>query len=116
MKAEDVVQNLFICSTHSYLLFFTDKGRLYWLKALEIPDVGVSGRGKSINNLIQCGPEEKVRSVGGASCGESTHLLIGPRTDPRGQPQEQHRVRNPAAGLIGRSSVVARRALPIRFR
>lgn len=63
MKAEDVVQNLFICSTHSYLLFFTDKGRLYWLKALEIPDVGVSGRGKSINNLIQCGPEEKVRSV-----------------------------------------------------
>jgi len=63
MKAEDVVQNLFICSTHSYLLFFTDKGRLYWLKALEIPDVGVSGRGKSIKNLIQCGPEEKVRSV-----------------------------------------------------
>jgi DNA gyrase subunit A len=52
MKPEDVVQDLFISSTHSYLLFFTNKGRLYWKKALEIPDVGVSGRGKSIKNLF----------------------------------------------------------------
>lgn len=65
MKAEDVVQNLFICSTHSYLLFFTNKGRLYWLKALDIPDVGVAGRGKSIKNLIKFNPEEKVASVVG---------------------------------------------------
>ena len=36
MKAEDVVQDLFICSTHSYMLFFTNKGRLYWLKAMWI--------------------------------------------------------------------------------
>ena len=63
MKPEDVVQDLFISSTHSYLLFFTNKGRLYWLKALEIPDVGVSGRGKPIKNLLQLSPEEKVRSV-----------------------------------------------------
>ena len=63
MKVEDVVQDLFICSTHSYLLFFTSKGRLYWLKALYIPDVGVSSRGKSIKNLIQFSPDEKVSSV-----------------------------------------------------
>lgn len=63
MKAEDVVQNLYICSSHSYLLFFTSKGRLYWLKAHEIPDVGVSGRGKSIKNLVELSPEEKVHSV-----------------------------------------------------
>ena len=63
MKPEDVVQDLFISSTHSYLLFFTNKGRLYWLRALEIPDVGVSGRGKPINNLLQLSPEEKVRSI-----------------------------------------------------
>jgi len=63
MRAEDVVQNLFIVSSHSYLLFFTNTGRLYWLKALEIPDVGVAGRGKSIKNLIQFSPEEKVQSV-----------------------------------------------------
>jgi len=65
MKAEDFVENLFICSTHSYLLFFTNKGRLYWLKALDIPDVGVAGRGKSIKNLIQFNPGEKVASVVG---------------------------------------------------
>jgi DNA gyrase subunit A len=63
MKAEDLVQNLFICSTHSYLLFFTNKGRLYWLKAMYIPDVGVSSRGKSIKNLIQFEPGERVSSV-----------------------------------------------------
>ena len=63
MKPEDVVENLFISSSHSYLLFFTNKGRVYWLKALEIPDVGTPGRGKSINNLIQFNPEEKVHSV-----------------------------------------------------
>ena len=51
MKAEDIVEDLYICSTHSYLLVFTNQGRLYWLKALDVPDVGVSGRGKSIANL-----------------------------------------------------------------
>ncbi len=63
MKAEDVVESLFICSTHSYLLVFTNSGRLYWLKALEIPDVGVSGRGKALANLVEFQPGEKPQSV-----------------------------------------------------
>ncbi len=63
MKAEDVVQELSICSTHSYMLILTNKGRLYWLKALYVPDVGVSSRGKSIKNLVQLAPNEKVRTV-----------------------------------------------------
>ncbi len=63
MKAEDVVEDVFVCSTHSYLLFFTNNGRVYWLKALEIPDVGISGRGKAIANLIEFQPGEKVTSV-----------------------------------------------------
>jgi DNA gyrase subunit A len=63
MKAEDVVQDLFICSTHSYMLIFTNQGRLYWLKALYVPDVGVANRGKSIKNLVDLGPDERVRSV-----------------------------------------------------
>jgi DNA gyrase subunit A len=63
MKAEDVVENVFVCSTHSYLLFFTNTGRVYWLKALEIPDVGVSGRGKAIANLIEFQPGETMTSV-----------------------------------------------------
>ncbi|TRZ85385.1 DNA gyrase subunit A [bacterium] len=63
MKTEDVVEHLFICSTHSYLLVFTTQGRLYWLKALEVPDVGPAGRGKAIVNLIDFAPDEKVRSI-----------------------------------------------------
>jgi DNA gyrase subunit A len=63
MKPEDVVQDLFISSTHSYLLIFTDKGHLYWLKALLIPDLGVSSRGKSIKNLVEMEPGEKASSV-----------------------------------------------------
>ena len=63
MKAEDVIQDLFICSTHSYMLIFTNSGRLHWLKALYIPDVGVASRGKSIQNLVQLDPNERVSSV-----------------------------------------------------
>ena len=63
MKAEDIVEDLYICSTHSYLLVFTNQGRLYWLKALDVPDVGVSGRGKPIANLVEFQPGEKPASV-----------------------------------------------------
>ncbi|MGD1010124.1 MAG: DNA gyrase subunit A [Candidatus Aminicenantales bacterium] len=63
MKAEDIVEDLYVCSTHSYLLVFTNQGRLYWLKALDVPDVGVSGRGKPIANLVEFQPNEKPASV-----------------------------------------------------
>ncbi len=63
MKAEDIVEHLFIGSTHSYLLVFTNRGRLYWLKALEVPDVGPAGRGKAIANLIEFAPDERVCSI-----------------------------------------------------
>ena len=63
MKAEDVVEDVFVCSTHSYLMFFTNTGRVYWLKALEIPDVGISGRGKAIVNLIDFQPGETMTSL-----------------------------------------------------
>jgi DNA gyrase subunit A len=57
------VQDLFISSTHRYLLILTNKGNLYWLKALLIPDLGVSSRGKSIKNLVEMEPDEKASSV-----------------------------------------------------
>lgn len=63
MKAEDIVEDVFVCSTHSYLLFLTNTGRVYWLKALEIPDVAVSGRGKAIVNLLELQPGETMTSV-----------------------------------------------------
>lgn len=76
MKAEDIVQDLFICSTHNYLLIFTNKGRLHWLKALYIPDVGVAHRGKSIKNLVEFDPDEKVSSIVAVKDFSEAHYVV----------------------------------------
>src|SRR4029077_2959001 len=57
------VEHLFIASTHAYILIFTNKGRVYWLKVYEIPDVSAAGRGKHIGNLIGLQPGETVRTM-----------------------------------------------------
>ena len=62
-REEDFVENLFIASTHSYILVFTNSGKLYWLKVYEIPDVGAAGKGKHILNLVNLSKEEKVAAV-----------------------------------------------------
>jgi DNA gyrase subunit A len=62
-REEDFVEDLFIASTHSYLLIFTNKGRVYWLKVYEVPDVSAAGRGKPIVNLVGMSHEEKVTAV-----------------------------------------------------
>ncbi len=62
-RDEDFVENLFIASTHSYILVFTNSGKLYWLKVYEIPDVGAAGKGKHILNLVNLSKEEKVAAV-----------------------------------------------------
>ncbi len=62
-REEDVVNHLFVASTHSYLMVFSDRGRAYWLKVHEIPDVGADGRGKSIANLVQMEPGEKIADM-----------------------------------------------------
>src|SRR5262245_20238428 len=62
-RDEDFVAYLFIASTHSYLLIFTNTGRLYWLKVYEIPDVGAAGKGKHIGNLVALQPGEAVRTL-----------------------------------------------------
>jgi DNA gyrase subunit A len=59
-KDEDFVDQLFIASTHSYVLIFTDRGRVYWLKVHEIPEVGPQGRGKAVVNLVQLAGQEKI--------------------------------------------------------
>ena len=51
-KEEDFVEQLFIASTKDYMLFFTDAGRVYWLKVYEIPEGGRATRGKAIVNLL----------------------------------------------------------------
>ncbi len=60
MKDEDFVEHLFIASTHSYILFFTDKGKCYWLKVHELPQAGRLARGKAIVNLLEMSREETI--------------------------------------------------------
>ncbi|MFH0765397.1 MAG: DNA gyrase subunit A, partial [Calditrichota bacterium] len=62
-KDEDVIRHLFVASTHNYLLFFTDRGKCYWLKVHEIPSLGRAARGKPIINLIDIDPKEKIASL-----------------------------------------------------
>jgi DNA gyrase subunit A len=59
-RDEDFVSDLFIASTHSYILIFTDRGRIYWLKVHEVPDVGPQGKGKAVVNLVQLVQGEKI--------------------------------------------------------
>ncbi len=62
-REEDLVEDLFISSTHSYILVFTDKGKVYWLKTYEIPQAGRAARGKAIVNLINIVSGEAVSAV-----------------------------------------------------
>jgi len=63
VKEEDFVEDLFIASTHDYLLFFTDAGKIFWKKVHEVPQAGRITRGKAIINLLNLGPEEKVTAI-----------------------------------------------------
>ena len=63
VKEEDFVENLFIASTHDYILFFTDAGKIHWMKVHELPQAGRLTRGKAIVNLLNLGPEEKVTAI-----------------------------------------------------
>jgi len=62
-REEDFVEHLFIASTHSYILVYTNTGRVHWLKVYEIPDVGAAGRGKNVVNLVNLSAGEKVASM-----------------------------------------------------
>jgi len=62
-KDEDFVELLFIASTKDYLLFFTDAGKVYWLKVYELPEGGRATRGKAIVNLLNLSPDEKVSAI-----------------------------------------------------
>ncbi|HET6921910.1 MAG TPA: DNA gyrase C-terminal beta-propeller domain-containing protein, partial [Anaeromyxobacteraceae bacterium] len=62
-RDEDFVEMLFVASTHSYLLVFSDRGKVYWLKVHEIPQAGRAARGKPIVNLVQLAQGEKVAAI-----------------------------------------------------
>src|SRR4051794_36424701 len=62
-KEEDIVEHLFVASAHSYVLVFTDRGRLYWIKVHQIPEVASNARGKAIVNLLTVEQGESVRAL-----------------------------------------------------
>jgi DNA gyrase subunit A len=63
-REEDYVSHLFVASTHAYIMIFTDRGRAYWLKVHEVPDVGPGGKGKAIVNLVQFeSADEKIAAL-----------------------------------------------------
>ncbi len=62
-REEDYVEHLFVASTHDYILFFTEGGRLYWEKVYEIPEAGRAARGKAIVNLLELQSGEKIAAM-----------------------------------------------------
>jgi DNA gyrase subunit A len=62
-REEDFVEHLFIASTHSYILLFTSKGRVYWLKVYELPEAAAATRGKAINSLVKLQEDETLTAL-----------------------------------------------------
>ena len=62
-RDEDFIHHVFVASTHSYVLIFTNRGQVYWLKVYEIPDVGAAGKGKALVNLVNLSPGEAIADI-----------------------------------------------------
>jgi DNA gyrase subunit A len=62
-REEDFIEHLFVASSHHTMLFFTEKGRCYWLNVYEIPEGEKTGKGRAIQNLVQLPPDDKVRAI-----------------------------------------------------
>lgn len=79
-KEEDFVNQLYVASTHDYILFFTNKGRVYWLKVYDIPEFGRVSKGKAIVNLLKLGEDEKVaESISIKEFNEKDYLIMATR-------------------------------------
>jgi DNA gyrase subunit A len=76
VREEDFVTHLFVASTHAYILIFSDRGRVYWLKVYEIPDVGPDGKGKAIVNLASMLPDEKIASLVAVKAFEEGNFVV----------------------------------------
>jgi DNA gyrase subunit A len=75
-KEEDFVEHLFIASTHDYILFFTDRGRCYWLKVHEIPRGGRVAKGRAVANLLKIKPEESIAAFVPVKQFDEEHFVI----------------------------------------
>ena len=73
---EDFVEHLFIANTHNHMLFFTDRGKCYWLKVYDIPQGGRATRGRAIVNLIGCDPGEKIEAFVSVKDFDDNHYIV----------------------------------------
>jgi DNA gyrase subunit A len=79
-REEDFVRDMYVASTHDYVLFFTNKGVVYWLKVHQIPDAGPTARGKAVVNLLPLDPDEKITAVlPVAEFTEGRHIVFATR-------------------------------------
>ena len=62
VRSEDFVEHIFMCTNHNYLLFFTEKGRCYWMRAFEVPEGEKNSKGRPILNIINIEPNDKVKA------------------------------------------------------
>jgi len=63
IRDEDFLEHLYIATAHNYLLFFTEKGKCFWLRAFEIPEGGKASKGRAIQNILNIEPDDKIRAV-----------------------------------------------------
>ena len=75
-KEEDIVKDMFVASTHSYMLFFTNKGKVHWIKVYNLPEASRQARGKAIINLLQLSNNEVVTAFVPVRKFDAGHFLI----------------------------------------
>jgi DNA gyrase subunit A len=90
-KEEDVVEHLFVASTHAYILAFTSRGRMHWIKVYEVPQLGPATRGKAIVNLLNLDPNERVVAL----------------ASTKDFPEDQHLVFATKQGLVKKTALSA---------
>jgi DNA gyrase subunit A len=95
-KEEDLVEHLFVASTHAYVLAFTSRGRMHWIKVYDIPQLGPATRGKAIVNLLSLSPNERH-----GRDGRDEGLPRGPLPDLRDE--ERSREEDCAFGVLERA-------------
>jgi len=105
-KEEDFVDQLYLASTHDYILFFTDKGRVYWLKVYDLPEAGRLSKGKAIVNLLSLGEDEKIAaSIPIREFNEGDYLIMATRKGMVKKTQLVAYSRPRAGGIIALSLV-----------
>jgi DNA gyrase subunit A len=100
VRDEDFITHLFVASTHDYIMIFSDRGRAYWLKVHEIPDVGPGGTGKAIVNLVSVEAGEKIAALLAVQAFEDDKFIVMGTSGGVVKKTQLSAFRNPRAGGI----------------